>query len=162
MKNTIRVLILAMVAITLTAIFGFSEQQGPDSRALSRGVARKIIDVLPVLKDKPEQEKYILVLKSQAVIRKTGHITEYAILGMTLTAFLCTFKIKKRNITYTVIILGMIYAITDEIHQIFTPDRTPLVKDVIIDTIGVAIGVMIIMVIAKKLSKNVASRSTIA
>ena len=42
-----------------------------------------------------------------------------------------------------VLMIGFAYAISDEIHQIFTPNRTPMVTDVFIDTSGVILGIVI-------------------
>ena len=58
---------------------------------------------------------------------------------------MCTFDI--RNIVkfnYSAII-GVTYAITDEIHQAFTPGRAPSVTDVCIDSIGVLTGIFILI-----------------
>ena len=38
------------------------------------------------------------------------------------------------------ILLALLYATSDEIHQIFTPGRTPAVTDVLLDTVGASVG----------------------
>ena len=43
--------------------------------------------------------------------------------------------------------IGVIYAISDEIHQYFIPGRSGRVFDVIIDSFGVLTGICIIMII---------------
>ena len=43
------------------------------------------------------------------------------------------------------IIIGVTYAITDEIHQGFTPGRAPSVTDVCIDSMGVLTGIFILI-----------------
>ena len=47
------------------------------------------------------------------------------------------------------LIIGVIYAISDEIHQCFTPGRGPLVTDVIIDTMGVLLGILLVVLVIK-------------
>ncbi|MBD0329953.1 MAG: VanZ family protein [Thermoleophilia bacterium] len=66
------------------------------------------------------------------VLRKLAHLTEFAILGALLTravAPLAAFA------------LGVIYAVTDEVHQHFVPGRAGRPVDVAIDALGVAIGI---------------------
>ena len=80
------------------------------------------------------------------VIRKCGHLTEYAIL-----ALLCrrALHLSGNNLpTWSwpkvggTLLLVFIFAATDEFHQRFVPTRTPLVSDVFIDTAGGAIGLL--------------------
>ena len=47
----------------------------------------------------------------------------------------------------------MIYAITDEIHQIFVIGRSGEIRDIIIDTCGSTVGILTIN-IKKKINKN--------
>lgn len=62
-------------------------------------------------------------------------------------AFMCTFNTKllyKFGISFLV---GLIYAITDEYHQSFVEGRGPSATDVCIDTAGVCIGIVIVLII---------------
>ena len=45
--------------------------------------------------------------------------------------------------------IGSFYAITDEIHQIFVPNRGPAISDVLIDTSGVFFGILIAIIIIR-------------
>jgi VanZ family protein len=69
------------------------------------------------------------------LILKSFHLIEYAFL-----AFLLSFAILKKKL---VIIIAYLYAISDEIHQSFTPGRTPRFQDTLIDLIGILIGLFI-------------------
>lgn len=64
---------------------------------------------------------------------KIAHLIEYFILG-----FLWARALGKRAIL--VILLGIIYGISDEIHQIFVPLREFSVLDLLVDSIGVIFG----------------------
>ena len=60
---------------------------------------------------------------------------------------MCTFNTKllyKFGISFLV---GLIYAITDEYHQSFVAGRGPSATDVCIDTAGVCIGIVIVLII---------------
>lgn len=60
-----------------------------------------------------------------------------------------TFKIKlKWQITLTAV-WGLLYAITDEFHQMFSSGRHASINDVVIDTLGVLFGLFLVLTINK-------------
>ncbi len=83
----------------------------------------------------------------QFMVRKAGHVTEYAILAALLWRALrhqwsmvqMTFW-KPATIT---LLVAMIYAMTDEFHQSFIPSRTATAHDVMIDIVGAIVGLLI-------------------
>lgn len=83
------------------------------------------------------------------IFRKCGHLSEYAILALIVwRAIHATVKNQVRawNWDEAGLALAIVfcYAATDEFHQIFVPTRTPLVSDVLIDTSGGAIALIIL------------------
>lgn len=62
--------------------------------------------------------------------------------------FISTYKLEeKKKITIT-ILFGLIYAISDEIHQGITGEgRSPRIFDVYIDTLGTATGSFVMLLI---------------
>lgn len=64
-------------------------------------------------------------------------------------AFFETYKLKELDKLGFSLIIGIVYASSDEIHQCFTPGRGPLLTDVIIDTMGVLLGILLVMLILK-------------
>jgi VanZ family protein len=69
------------------------------------------------------------------VLRKLAHAAEYAVLGFLLVRALGRER--------PALALGIAYAISDEVHQHFVPGRLGSSLDVLIDAIGVAIGVLL-------------------
>ena len=61
------------------------------------------------------------------------HIVEYGILSLLLYRAL---KITSKNPQTLAILITIIYAITDEIHQYFVPGRISNVFDILIDSFG--------------------------
>ena len=53
-----------------------------------------------------------------------------------------------------VLVISVIYAISDEIHQIFVPLRDASVIDILIDTLGIYSAVIIGLIIKKKTIKK--------
>lgn len=75
-------------------------------------------------------------------IRKAAHFGSYALLAALLVYALSgnTWANSGRRYFYAILI-AFLYACTDELHQSFTPGRTAMVQDVVLDTIGAACGV---------------------
>ncbi len=79
------------------------------------------------------------------VVRKMGHITEYAVLALlTLRALRILRPAPGARWSWPLafLALGMsaAYGATDEFHQMFVPSRGPSVHDVLIDACGAAVG----------------------
>ena len=68
------------------------------------------------------------------VLRKLAHITEYAILGVLL--------LRATKAPAVAAVIGALYAVSDEVHQHFVRGRHAAWYDVVIDTVGVTIGVL--------------------
>ncbi len=68
------------------------------------------------------------------VLRKLAHTTEYAILGALLVRALGRHGLA--------VALGTLYAVSDEVHQSFVRGRHGAWYDVLIDSVGVALGVL--------------------
>lgn len=78
----------------------------------------------------------------QYFLRKAAHFTEYLILGGLLTGFLIQFKKHKMSVFVYSWCLGTLYAVTDELHQMFVADRACQVFDICIDSAGVLLGIL--------------------
>ena len=73
------------------------------------------------------------------VVRKLAHFTEYLILGILMYNYLC---MNKKGVIF-ILSICIIYALSDEIHQIFISGRVFSLIDILIDTIGAYIGILI-------------------
>ena len=80
------------------------------------------------------------------LIRKCGHLTEYAILALLLWRALHQSKNNLPPWSWPkvggTLLIVFLYAASDEFHQSFVPTRTALVSDVFIDAAGGAIGLL--------------------
>lgn len=83
------------------------------------------------------------------IVRKIAHFMEYLILGILVTN---VFNVHGKK-QYISIIVCIIYAISDEIHQLFVPGRSCQIFDMFIDSLGSSTGTLIFCLI-KKLRKN--------
>lgn len=78
--------------------------------------------------------------KFRYVVRKTAHFTTYLILGL-LVFNLCKYN-NVKNIIKISLLVCILYACTDEIHQLFVDGRSGEIFDVCIDTVGSLIGIL--------------------
>ena len=110
---------LILLALTFISIFNFSNQDGQTSGGLSRKVARKIVDVFPYTKNLKEETKNKIVEKYQPIIRKGAHLSIYTLVGIFIMSFISTYKIHLKYKFLISILVGLVYASSDEIHQSF-------------------------------------------
>ena len=74
-------------------------------------------------------------------LKKGGHLLGYALLGAAYLRGLAWRRGPAIRELAGAILLALLYAATDEIHQRFTPGRRPAVSDVLLDGVGAAAGV---------------------
>jgi VanZ family protein len=80
------------------------------------------------------------------VLRKLAHAAEYAVLGALLVR-----ATERPGLAFAV---GVLYAVSDEIHQSFVPGRMGSPLDVVLDAVGVAAGVLLWQTVrARKLAR---------
>ena len=164
--NILRIILIILLLCTFFVIFGFSSQDGETSGGLSRNITNKILQISNKYNTLGQEEKEQIADKTEKIIRKVAHFSIYTVVGLLLMGLLNTYKIKENWRMILSILLGMLYAISDEIHQSFTPGRTPRIADVYIDTLGVILGILLILLgikiynkyitkILQKVTKNV-------
>lgn len=144
-----------LVIIWMFVIFNFSSQNGTKSTKTSDVVTSMVVNVTTSVtnKDIPREEVKKKVEDSTFLVRKTAHFTEYLILGILVLQLLSDYtKINKRMLIVSLIICYL-YAVSDEVHQIFIPDRTAKVLDTFIDGAGSLVGITIYSIYQSKCRK---------
>ncbi len=148
MKRTfLRIILLILLGLTFYTIFQFSNEDATASSSRSSIVMRKIIDIFPYTRNLSEKTKEKIVEKSQPIIRKLAHFSIYMVVGILIMAFISTYRLLLWKKLVISIGVGVLYAISDEYHQSFVPGRSAELRDVIIDTSGVIMGILIVLVI---------------
>ncbi len=129
---------IILVLIWMIIIFIMSSFNAEDSANQSNFIVNIIANILNI------NNISLLCL----IIRKLAHFTEYLILG-TLVINMFT----KNNISRSYllsIILCVIYATSDEIHQLFIPGRACQIKDILIDSVGSITGIYLYKLLIKR------------
>ena len=110
-----------MLILVCIAIFLFSNQVGEESSKISNDL----------------------------IIRKLGHFSEYMILGFFSFSYLSNLFVKSsefkdyRKTAITSLVFSVVYASSDEFHQTFVAGRDGNIIDVLIDSSGALVGIMI-------------------
>ena len=95
----------------------------------------------------PSEEPFspvILFLDVNSIL----HVCEFGIFS-----FFVAFGFTKKFKTHYLIFFSIIYAISDEVHQHFIPNRYFDVYDVIVDIVGIFIGILTYMILMKVYNK---------
>jgi VanZ family protein len=89
-------------------------------------------------------------LKTDFIIRKIAHVGEYFILTFFLyRAFKGSFNLSVSRLYVYPSAAAFLYALSDEFHQSFIPQRSCAAEDVLIDILGI-LGFYIILRFTKK------------
>ena len=80
------------------------------------------------------------------IVRKCAHVGEYAVLGLLLLRAATLMTNSKRSIPIlyiSILAVCLIVAAADEFHQTFVASRGASVRDIMIDSIGAILGLLI-------------------
>ena len=125
----------------MVIIFDFSSQDGNESTQTSLRVGRLIGSVIcQDYEEMTAQQQTEYARGIELIVRKEAHSMEYAILCI---AFLVAFS-QKKVYAYPMTVL---YAMSDEFHQLFVPGREGKLTDVLIDSGGALFGLLLFILI---------------
>lgn len=155
--NVIRTILIILLFGTFSIIFGFSSQNAETSGGISKKVTEYIIRFIPSIQELEENQKIEISQRVEKVVRKIAHFTIYTLVGFLLMSLMCTYNLKEIDQIGTSLIIGVIYASTDEIHQAFIPGRGPQITDVMLDSLGILTGIFISLLLietVRRITKN--------
>lgn len=135
----------------MVLIFALSSENAAESSETSGNLIDRVTSVIyPKFKELSEVEQEKIVSSLQNTVRKSAHFSVYCLMG--ILSFL-TF-ISYENIKFPIrvgisALICFVYALSDEIHQIFIPGRSGEVRDVSIDFSGAVLGIIIMLLFSK-------------
>ena len=149
MKKTIFAVLLVL---WMGFIFSMSCENAEESSNTSGQTIKVVLSTVPEFEKQPEEVKVNIIEKLQFIVRKSAHFIGYMILGILASGLILHYKnINKKYLL--AFLICVIYAISDEIHQLFVPGRAGQVRDVLIDSAGSLLGIILVMVFEKLLIK---------
>ena len=133
-----RMALLATLGV-MAVIFFFSSQPAEVSGALSYSVEQSI---------RGTGAEYFIPEwfspNSFANVRKWAHVYIFLALGVCMTGTVQGYRPawngRKQGLVSGIVCI--LYAVSDEVHQYFVPGRAMLAEDVLVDAIGVCLGVL--------------------
>lgn len=152
MKKTVLRLVTGVLLIGwMTVIFLFSHQPAVTSSEISGEVSLGLVGRLDALFDLelPEETLEKLAQMIDYPVRKAAHMTEYAVLGLLAFAFFKAMAPGRGWHYRAAWLFALCYAATDEFHQLFVAGRSGRISDVCIDSVGAAIGLLVLFLLQK-------------
>ncbi len=155
-KRKLARIFAALLAWILTVSWGYfifsmsAEDSGKSSETSGKVVEKVAGTFVPNYEKLPEKEKNEVKSKLSLPVRKIAHFSEFAVLGaLILTSVKLSFYSKFPLPYYLIasILLGVIYATIDELHQGAVSGRSPKFADVLIDSGGVICGVIFVSLV---------------
>ena len=152
-RGTLPVLVargILLAAVVLVCVFIFlnsaatAEESGGESMAVTEVIARITLRDFPKL---PPEEQAEVLAGMHGWVRSAAHFAEYALLGFLCILLLLTYETdfcpvfsghtKRYLLSFAFCVL---YAVSDEIHQLFVDGRVADLSDVLVDSAGALFG----------------------
>jgi len=146
-----------LVLVWMVVIFMFSAQQGEASSDISGSVTHVLVTLVNRIFTIGWDEIKVLEIAGmiEYPIRKLAHMTEFGILSLLVFGATDAYQ-KVRDTKWCYVIafgVTFLYAGTDEIHQLFVPNRYGCFTDVLIDALGAVIALLMLAGILALLKK---------
>lgn len=128
-----------LVLFWMGTIFYLSHQPAQASRSLSEGLLGNLLHIVP-----HEQSPEIELL--HALLRKSAHFIAYFLLAILLIRAMISDREKRSTVVRQssfAWFICFVYAASDEFHQTFIPGRSGEFRDVMIDSLGALLGILI-------------------
>ena len=137
----IKIFYWVLVILWMALIFFFSHQPATESSELSLGITEVIVDMVNTIA--PDKDILLNQDNINFLIRKAAHFGVYLILGLLVSNGLIFSKISRGKVIYLALIICVLYATSDELHQLFIPGRSGQVSDVLLDSAGSIVGILL-------------------
>lgn len=148
-NNWRKMMPLIAVILWMALIFIFSSQPSVESSKLSTGITNNGIKVIEQVKPNAKFN----IIEFEHIIRKNAHFFIYLGLSILIMNTLRRSGVRKYRCIIGTLLICILYAASDELHQVFVAGRGAQVSDVIIDSAGSALGILIVTV-SKRLRKS--------
>lgn len=145
-KRSKRIWLILTILCTVGIAFS-SSIEGDVSGEASRDIAAWLKGIFPFL--------YGLDLGfTNFLVRKAAHFFVFMVLAVCLTNLLKFYIKGKIRLFFAAWLAASVYGIIDEIHQYFVPGRVCAIQDMLINSAGALVGVILVMFISKRRKKH--------
>lgn len=129
-------------------IVSFSAQTGTESGSLSYQVSKLLVLAYNKLLFKGYDNMTLneLIILIHPYVRKLAHVTEYFLLAASVSLPLYVYKLRGIALSLVAGIFCIAFACLDEYHQSFILGRVGSGRDVLIDSIGIILGILVVRI----------------
>ncbi|TYO92008.1 VanZ family protein [Desulfallas thermosapovorans] len=138
------------VILWMVLIFNLSSQVAEQSNELSTGITEVIVKTVEKVAPMAEFD----IKSFNNVLRKNAHFFAYLVLGILLLNALRRSGVNGYRSFALTLGFCVLYAVSDEVHQLFVSGRGGQVKDVIIDSAGVSVGIGVFWAVGKLVMRS--------
>ena len=151
-----KIVSISLLLLWMLVIFFFSAQPAEESAKLSQTVKEKVVRILEKAIPSFQTEK---IKKPDGdigitIIRKLAHFVLYVVLGV-LAVWTCRVFAVPWHPWLLALLFCVLYAGSDEIHQLFVPGRACRWYDVLLDSTGAGFGIFLFYFRHKSRKKSV-------
>lgn len=140
-KNWTKYIKLILLISWMALVFSFSAKEADESTLTSQSAGSFLASVvIPEFNRWNPAKQQDFVENIDFFVRKSAHFTEYMVLGILWTLY---WDSRKRRS----FLCGSLYAVTDEVHQLFVAGRSCQITDMLLDSAGVAAGIFFLWVV---------------
>lgn len=143
-----------LVGLCMALIFGFSAQNSNESASLSGSITGRVLSLIPAYRNSTPDVQQQWLETAHFLIRKGAHFTIYAVLGVLCYLAMRCYVLMRPLQMAIAWGIGILYAMTDEFHQMFVPGRGPAIRDVLIDSAGALTGILLTACVMKLCKKR--------
>ena len=144
----------------MAVIFTLSHQPASESSQTSGSVIRLLVQFfIKDFENLSNSEQLDIISSLQFIVRKGAHFSAYFVLG--IFSFFTFLTYTSPALLWRSIIslsICFIFSISDEIHQLFVPGRSGEIRDVLIDTSGSLLSILILFFIFSIIYKKQKSK----
>ncbi|MBR4959906.1 MAG: VanZ family protein [Clostridia bacterium] len=140
--------------VWMAMIFRFSDQTATESSAVSDATLHFLLRIFRIDNMEEITADTILHQFFTFLLRKSAHLLIFGVLGMLFGGAVCQYPATRLQKIALPMALGILYACIDELHQYFVPGRACQIRDVCIDTVGVLIGILVVLGIEALLRRH--------
>ena len=154
MMGKIRTIAGILALLWMCVIFAFSAQEKEESSEVSEAFSYRIVSSTGLFfhLHLDEEELRRIANAIESTVRKAAHMTEFGILSILVYVWLGKWQITVGRKMSIAAIFTILYAASDEFHQLFVPGRAGSIRDVVIDGSGAILGICIFIGVKKCIS----------
>lgn len=144
-QKTIIIISWVSVLLWMVLIFRLSAQAAEQSKMLSGGLTSYVIEiartVAPWINFDAEQLQHL--------IRKTAHFSAYLVLSILIINAQKKSGLRGVKVIYLALSICVLYAVSDEAHQLYVSGRSAQITDVLIDSAGATLGIVLYRIFSR-------------